>query len=185
MAKAGEILTNPEGEQLHFNKTAGETDGELLEVEMTYNPQSERPPEHYHPYQAERFEVLSGLIRASVGGGERDFKPGEMINVPKGVPHWMHNTSDEVGRVIWQTRPAMRTEVFFENLWGLARDGKANKAGVPNLLQIAVLFREFSDHFRLTSPPYFFQQILFFVLAPLGRLKGYRAVYPEYSGDDA
>jgi hypothetical protein len=133
----------------------------------------------------ERFEVLSGLIRASTGSEPRDYKPGEVIDVPQGVPHWMHNTSGETGRVIWQTRPAMRTEVFFETLWGLARDGKVNQAGVPNLLQIAVLFREFSDQFRLTSPPYFIQQILFLILAPIGKLRGYRAVYPEYSGDES
>jgi len=46
-------------------------------------------------------------------------------------------------------------------------------------------FREFSDQFRLTSPPYFIRRILFLFLAPIGKMGGYRAVYPEYSGVDS
>ena len=76
----------------------------------------------------------------------------------------MHNTSHEVGRVIWQTRPAMRTETFFETIWGLARDGKVSEDRSPGLLQIAVLGSAYSDQFRLTSPPYGLQRILFFIL---------------------
>lgn len=65
----------------------------------------------------------------------------------------MHNESDEEGHVIWQTRPAMKTEQFFETLWGLARDGKVNAQGVPNLLQVAVIGREYNREFRLKKHP--------------------------------
>jgi hypothetical protein len=41
-------------------------------------------------------------------------------------------------RVDRQTRPAGKTEAFFELVWGLARDGKVNQNGRPNLLQSAV-----------------------------------------------
>lgn len=75
----------------------------------------------------------------------------------------------------------MKTETFFKTLWGLAIDGKTNNNGVPNLLQIAVLFREYDREFRLSKPPYPLQKILFSILAPLGRLSGYRAKYDEYS----
>jgi hypothetical protein len=74
----------------------------------------------------------------------------------------------------------MRTETFFETIWGLAADGKNN----PGLLQIAVLGQAYADQFRLTSPPYGLQRALFFILAPVGRLLGYRAEYPQYSQGD-
>ena len=64
MAKAGDEIVISEEERILFLKTAAETNGELLEVEVTYRPRSPRPLEHYHPYQAEQFEVLGGKIRA-------------------------------------------------------------------------------------------------------------------------
>ena len=151
---------------------------------MIYNQLSARPPEHYHPHQEEHFEVLSGAVHASIGGVEKTYQPGEDFTIPVGLAHWMHNTSHEVGRVIWQTRPAMRTETFFETIWGLARDGKVSEDRSPGLLQIAVLGSAYSDQFRLTSPPYGLQRILFFILAPIGKLFGYRAEYPAYSPVD-
>jgi hypothetical protein len=77
---------------------------------------------------------------------------------------------------------ATRTEEFFETIWGFAKDGKTNEKGVPNLLQVAVIADEYADEFRLASPPLIVQRALFAVLAPVGKLLGYRARYPEYSG---
>lgn len=181
MAKTGDEFANHDGGRLVYRKTAGETNGELLEVEVTYTPHSTPPVEHYHPFQEERFEVLSGTMRVIVNGSEQDYGAGEVFTVLAGTPHWMHNAGDEPGRVVWQTRPAMRTEIFFETVWGLEQDGKVNHAGGLGLLQLVVIGKEFSDHFRLTRPPFFIQQVLFFVLSPIGKWSGYKAVYPEYS----
>lgn len=76
----------------------------------------------------------------------------------------------------------MKTEAFFEIVWGLAKDGKTNEKGVPNLLQVALIAREYADEFRLASPPWPVQRALFAVLASVGKLLGYRARYPEYGG---
>jgi len=45
---------------------------------------------------------------------------------------------------------------------------------MPNLLQLAVLAREFDDVIRFTRPPRLVQWALFGLLAPLARLLGYR-----------
>jgi uncharacterized protein YbjT (DUF2867 family) len=87
-------------------------------------------------------------------------------------------------RVNWRTRPAMKTEEFFETIWSLARDGKTNEMGVPNLLQVAVIAREYAGEVRLASPPLLVQRALFAVLAPVGRLLGYRARYPRSTADE-
>jgi hypothetical protein len=81
-------------------------------------------------------------------------------------------------RVNWQTRPALKTEAFFETIWGLAKDGKVNDKGVPTLLRVALIAREYEDVFRLASPPWAVQRLLFGSLAPIGILLGYRAEYP-------
>jgi quercetin dioxygenase-like cupin family protein len=177
MAEPGDEIARSKDERILFRKTASETNGGLLEVDVTYRPGSSRPPEHYHPYQEERFEVLSGTIHAQIGQDALIYQAGDSFLIPAGVSHWMHNISDEQGRVYWQTRPAFNTETFFTTIWGLARDGKIDEGG-PSLLQAAVIGREYAQEFRLTRPPYPIQRLLFALLAPIGRLLGYRTEYP-------
>ena len=180
MPGAGDVLDNPvSGQRIIFRKTAEDTGGELLEVESVYTKASpSRPPAHYHPHQEERFEVLSGRLHVLITDKERTLEEGEILTIPPGTPHEMW-AEDAGSRANWQTRPALKTEEFFETVWGLARAGKTNEKGVPNLLQVAVLFQEYADEFRLTSPPWPVQRALFAVLAPGGRLLGYRTRYPE------
>lgn len=170
-------FTHPSGERLIVRKTAAETNGELLEMEVTYNPNSPKPPLHYHPYQEEQFEVLSGTFSVRIGQTERIYEAGDKFTVPANTPHWMHNVSDEEGRLRWQIRPAMRSQEFFATMWGLAADGKTNANGVPNLLQLAVILRAYRDEFRAVRPPYIVQRLLFSLLAPIARLRGYEATY--------
>ena len=179
MVEAGDALENPvSGQHLIVRHTAGDTGGELLEVEAIYTkPTPSRPPIHHHPRQEERFEVLDGKLNVLVDGQERTLEEGEVLTVAPGAPHQMWAT--EAGaRVNWQTRPALKTESFFETVWGLAKDGKVNDKGVPNLLRAALIAREYEDEFRLASPPWAVQRLLFGSLAPIGRLLGYRAEYP-------
>jgi quercetin dioxygenase-like cupin family protein len=177
MPVSGDEIRISEQDRIRFLRTAADTDGELLEVEVTYPPQSERPSVHYHPHQEERFEVFSGVIRAQIGEEAHEFQAGDQFVVPAGQPHWMHNASDEPARVNWQTRPALRTEVFFETVWNMRRDGKFGPQG-PNLLQAVVIGQEYSEEFRLLRPAYGLQRAIFAVLVPLGRLLGYRGRDP-------
>jgi hypothetical protein len=55
------------------------------------------------------------------------------------------------------------------------------KTGAPGLLQLAVLGSEYRDVLRVTKPPWPVQRVVFGLLAPIGRLRGYRARYPQYS----
>lgn len=183
MAKARDTKDNPmSGQQIIFQKRSADTNGELLEVESIYTkPTPSRPPIHYHPRQEERFEVLSGAVKVCVDGTERTLSEGEILVVPSNVLHKMWSEQEGEVRVNWQTRPALKTEWFFETLWGLAEEGRTNEKGVPNLLQVAVIARAYANEFRLAKPPWLVQKALFAVLAPIGRLLGYRAYYPKHS----
>ncbi len=79
-----------------------------------------------------------------------------------------------------EVRPGARFEEMILNAFGLARDGRVDARGRPNLLQLALFAREFDDVIRFTRPPRAAQRALFGLLAPLARLAGYRGSYPEY-----
>ena len=66
-------------------------------------------------------------------------------------------------------------------LFGLASAGKTNAKGMPGLLRLALIGREFQDVIRFTRPPRAVQTMMFGLLRPVGRLRGYRGLYPEYS----
>jgi quercetin dioxygenase-like cupin family protein len=182
---AGEVLENPiSGQQITIRRTARETGGEFLEVESVYTkPVVHRPPDHYHPYQEERFEVISGTLRVGVEGEELELREGDVLVVPPGTTHGMW--SETAGtRVNWKTYPAMDTEGFFRIVWGLAADGKTNRKGVPNLLQMAIIAGRYRGEFRLAKPSPLVQDLIFGALSPIGRLVGYRDHYPEHAAGE-
>ena len=121
MARAGQELRGPNDYVLRLITTGAESDGELLEMEASYGEGAMIPPEHFHPSQAERFEVLDGAVLTVIDGVERRYEAGETFEVPAETPHQM--TGDGPARVNWQVRPALRTSEFFEVLLGGNPDG--------------------------------------------------------------
>jgi quercetin dioxygenase-like cupin family protein len=180
MAKAGDELLNPvTGLRTVFRKTAQETSGELLQVDWISEPGWTSGPDHVHPRQEERFEVLSGRLGLRADGIERVHGVGDVIVVSAGSPHAAWNAGDEDVHVLVDFRPALRTERAFETLAGLARDGKTNGAGAPrNPLVLALVLRHFEDEIYFVRPPLAVQRVIFGVLAKVGWLLGYRAEYP-------
>jgi len=160
MACPDEELIDPiRGQRLVFRRTAQETHGALVEVEAFYQPTSVASPAHLHPHQEEYFEVLSGSMTIRVNDQENIYHAGQTFGIPAGTAHAMWNGSEAETHLRWQTWPALHTEAFFEIMWGLAQEGKTNKAGVPNLLQLAVILENAleplieSSFESLVSPP--------------------------------
>jgi quercetin dioxygenase-like cupin family protein len=134
VAHAGQELGS-DAFRLRLVKTGAETDGELLEMEAAYGGDGVLPPEHLHPKQVERFEVLEGKVRAIIDGDERRYEAGDVFEVPAGTPHQM--AGDGPARMRWEVRPALRTAEFFETLLGgSAGDG---------------FLEEFGDEIRFTA----------------------------------
>src|SRR5688500_14519850 len=116
MPNAGDEIRGADGFRLRLLRTSAQTDGELLEMEATYGGSAPMPPEHVHPSQSERFEVLEGQIRAIVDGEEARYTVGDVFDVPAGTPHTMG--AEGPARTRWEVRPALRTAEFFERLHG-------------------------------------------------------------------
>ena len=108
---------------------------------------------------------------------------------PAGVPHaWQNPSSEEELRIKSELRPPLVFETIMETTFGLAQDGKTTKQGIPrNPLQLAVLVDETGGMFYSSQVPVAVQEAflaLLGVVALVGRLLGYKARYPEYSGPD-
>ena len=146
------MLENPvTGQTLTFRRTTADTGGELLEVESSWAPRGPEPPEHHHPRQEEHFEVLAGELRVRIGEEERTLRTGETLYVPANTPHAMWNAGSERTHVVWQTRPALKTEAFFEMVWGLAQ-ASVDGEEMPEPGQAAAMLSEYADEFRLGRP---------------------------------
>jgi quercetin dioxygenase-like cupin family protein len=142
---------------------------EVLEVEASYGPGGSPPPPHLHPAQDERFEVLEGELNARVDGGSvRVLRPGERLEVPRGVKHQMWNASSASARVRWETRPAGRTEEWFRSVDQVVR---AAGGKMPGPLAFVSLVAEYDDVFRLAVGPSAVVQPAVRALGAVGRLR--------------
>jgi quercetin dioxygenase-like cupin family protein len=181
MAIQHKHISNPKtGQDITFLQTAKDTDGRLLEMEVTYNSHSREPAAHYHPIQAEDFTVISGQLTVRVEGRLIVLRQGHTLHIPANQVHSMWNDTDHKTVVNWKVQPAMNTEHFLETVTGLAIDGKTNSEGMPGILQVCLLANRYADVFRLAKPPFGVQKILFLLLTPIAYASGYRPVYKKY-----
>jgi quercetin dioxygenase-like cupin family protein len=181
MAIRNKIIQNPgSGQDIRFLRTARDTNGFLLEMETSWKPVSTEPPMHYHPSQSEDFKIITGELTVRINGVLEVLKPGDTLHIPPRTAHAMWNSSGEKTVANWKVQPAKNMEQLLETGMGLAKDGKVNKNGMPGILQVALIANRFSGVFRLSSPPFFIQRLVFLLLTPIAWLAGYRAVYKKY-----
>src|SRR3954454_12377059 len=118
MARAGQTVENPAtGEHVTFVKTAADTGGELLVLELVWTRPGQRAPAHVHPEMEERYEVVSGRAAFRVGDAEMTAGPGEVVTVPPGTTHLAWNPTDSEVRLKVEFRPALRWEEFVVRLF--------------------------------------------------------------------
>jgi quercetin dioxygenase-like cupin family protein len=181
MSKAGDFFQNPvTGEAAVVLIGTEESGGELLVANLYIAPGGAVMGEHHHPAIEERFTLIRGELGVRLSGRAIKTKPGVELLVAPGVSHEWWNAGNEGAIVRVEIRPAARFEVMIANAFGLAQDGKVDRRGMPNFLQLILFAREFSDVVRFTHPPPLLQTVLFALVAPFARLLGYRGSYREY-----
>jgi Uncharacterized conserved protein, contains double-stranded beta-helix domain len=168
-----EIFNPRTGQRMRFVQTAADTDGALLRIESVNPPTAVAEPEHVHPRQESRAQVIEGNLSFVVEGRERRLGPGEAITIPAGTPHYFVNDGNADAVSIQEFRPALRTAEFFEALFNLAERGELDEHGMPSLLRLAVLAPAFADEIRVVSPPWPVQRAAFALLSPIARMRGY------------
>jgi quercetin dioxygenase-like cupin family protein len=152
VARSGEQIDNPVvGLSLRFVQTAADTGGELLEMEATYEPSSAEAVAHFHPSQREHFEVLEGTMQVRIGDAPaRELRAGDRLEIDAGTVHAMWNDGPDRARTRWETRPALRTEEFFEQTAQVFRDAE-EQGREPDGSRLAAIVETYSDEFRISA----------------------------------
>ena len=115
---------------------------ERLELESRWTTSPKRPPLHWHPHQAERFEVLEGELTVVVEGAEPlVLAAGDGIDIPARTAHQMWNAGPAEARATWVVTPAQRTEELLRFIEG----GTGGLRGVR-------LLATFRNEYRLGRP---------------------------------
>lgn len=86
-------------------------------------------PVHIHPTQDEFIIMLEGELDLKLDGVWSKAKAGDLVRMPRGVPHGYFNKSDAPARALFWVSPAGRLEELFEALDGLD--------DIPRVLQLS------------------------------------------------
>jgi quercetin dioxygenase-like cupin family protein len=96
-------------------------------------------PVHVHPAQDEFILVLEGELELKLDGVWSKAKVGDLVRLPRGVPHGYFNKSDAPARALFWVSPAGKLEALFDALHDLD--------DIPRILQLS------ADHAVNFLPP--------------------------------
>lgn len=173
MAYPGQILDNPvSGERMAFRKTAAETGGRSLTLDLYLTPDGHVPATHVHPVVEERFTVLQGRMRFRRGLRRVVAHEGDVVTVPPGALHRFANAGPGPAHVLVEIEPALRMEDLFETTMALAKEARTLPNGMPKPLEMALFLREFEREIRVPLVPWRLIRLLTAPLAALARRWG-------------
>lgn len=198
MSRCGDVFENrATGERVVVLRGSEDRGAGPALAHLLVRPGGAVAGEHVHPFFHERFTVLRGRLDARVDGRSVPLGPGQSAFVKAGVPHdWWNKSPTEDAHVLVEVAAVPGTpgadmgagvvdhgrfELMIANIFGLANDGKLDRHRRLPPLHAAVFAQEFADVIVFTRPPPAVQRLLFAILAPLGRLLGYRGLEPRYA----
>jgi mannose-6-phosphate isomerase-like protein (cupin superfamily) len=86
-------------------------------------------PVHVHPGQDEFILMLDGVLDLKLDGRWTQAKAGDLVRMPRGIPHGYFNKSDAAARALFWVSPAGKLEALFEAL--------DNLDDVPRVIQLS------------------------------------------------
>ena len=185
MAHKGQIIKDPNtGEWIEFVATAKETNGYYTSFKISQKAGGSKPLMHLHSRQDETFQVLKGELTYIINNEKKKIGEDCVVTLPKGIPHAHFNAGNEDLLMIQTVYPALDFDLVLENFYGLATEGKFPN-GEPKFLQLMIWLQQMRSKTYLAKVPVIIQKCVSFILAPFGRMMGYKAVYKKFSGFDA
>lgn len=73
-------------------------------------------PVHIHPLQDEFILVQDGELQVKLDGVWSVARAGDLVRMPRGIPHGYFNKSDKPARALFWAAPAGRLRALFETL---------------------------------------------------------------------
>lgn len=180
MAMIGKSIENKiTGEKITWVETAQKSQGKILRFDFAVRPQGALPVRHLHPRQEETFAMKAGSLKVEVNGQTHHLRAGESLTIPRGAPHQWWNVGEEEAKLTVTFTPALNTETFLEQFFGLCNSGKTSADGTPHFLQLMAMVNEYELY--VAGPPLFIQKLMGVVVGGLARLAGLKKFYPEFS----
>jgi mannose-6-phosphate isomerase-like protein (cupin superfamily) len=128
-------------DRVTFIETAAETDGKYTAMLLDLAPNG-RNELHTHKSFDEIFTVCEGRLGLQLGSAQFILEVGESVRVKAGDEHCFFNPSNTeraVAHVMLDTA-SKGLEISLQVAYGLARDGRTNRKGIPyNPLHLAML----------------------------------------------
>jgi len=79
-------------------------------------------PPHIHPDQDEFLYILEGRFDFLLDGEEAIAEPGDLVKLPRGIPHGIFNKSDQTIKTLFWVTPSLRLYDLFWALHNLGPD---------------------------------------------------------------
>jgi uncharacterized cupin superfamily protein len=86
----------------------------------TYDPPGTGVPLHIHPEQDEFIYMLEGQFDLQLGDAQHQARTGDLVRLPRGVPHAYFNNSDVPARALFWVAPAGKLKELFDHLHDLS-----------------------------------------------------------------
>lgn len=110
-AGLGDVEWNILG-QRYFPKMVGESSFAF----ETNSEAGQFVPVHIHPTQDEFILVQEGELHVKLDGKWSVARAGDLVRMPRGIPHGYFNKSDKPARALFWVSPAGRLKQLFEKL---------------------------------------------------------------------
>jgi quercetin dioxygenase-like cupin family protein len=133
------------GDLYTFLVTGEESGGAYFSM-LAIVPPLGGPPPHIHLNEDETFYVLEGAPTFRLGDDHVVARPGDFVNVPKGVVHNFRNLSDAPVRMILTFTPA-GIEKFFEETLERAYD--LTQPCPDNLAEVGTRYAEAAPRYGM------------------------------------
>ena len=165
------------GLQLH-NRHTGEVlvmwrqqqDGApVLMLQGSLPPHREGPPMHVHYLEDEEGRVTAGRLSADVGGRHVEIGPGEMVRLPKGVPHRWWNQGDEPLEFEGRSYPIADLDRYLQAIFEVMNAGASKRPPVFYLAHAVLRHRRTQGVFVM---PLKIQAVLFRAIVAVGTILG-------------
>lgn len=132
------------GHTLAFKTQTSEMDGATLLWELISPPGAFVPP-HVHTVEDEFIYVAEGELDVLIGDQKLTARSGDLVKLPKNVPHGIWQKGDTTTRTLWVVAPAGQMEGLLTALGQLPADQP------PDPAQVGQIFAE--HNLTLLPPP--------------------------------
>jgi mannose-6-phosphate isomerase-like protein (cupin superfamily) len=171
MARPGQVIENlATGEHVRFRQTRAETGGAFLEFTLRLEAGGVVGGLPHKHLVAERFAVESGCLAAWTPMGRQELGPGEALQVPSRLSHYVFSPGTEVIATVL-VEPADDFETFLETTFRLQTERRFKVwRGLPGPLQAALISVTYDVYGPLV--PIALQRRMLVPLAELARRRG-------------